>query len=356
MIFNLFHRSLLHLPPENAHNLALAIAKFFPSLGQASGIVPDHKHQVRIGSLVWTSPIGLAAGLDKNAEAIDFFSAQGFGAIECGTVTLKPQYGNPKPRIFRYTHEKSLRNSMGFPSKGFQVVKEELIKVKKTIPLGLNLGKNKDSTADQSILELSLMAKESCDLIDYFVINVSSPNTPGLRELQTPQYLKNLIVEIKKSIEGKSKDLYIKISPDLERDQLIALTEFAQEIKVTGLIATNTTINLNYGPGGISGKLLKEKALLAQNTLLSMRPSLEIIGVGGFESFEDILKFWNKGGKGVQIYTSYIYQGPQILHSAYQDISHFLSLHKLSSLDCFFNLSLIERQELIKESLHENSF
>jgi dihydroorotate dehydrogenase len=245
---------------------------------------------------------------------------------------------------------------MGFPSKGFQVVKEELIKVKKTIPLGLNLGKNKDSTADQSILELSLMAKESCDLIDYFVINVSSPNTPGLRELQTPQYLKNLILEIKKSIEGKSKDLYIKISPDLERDQLIALAELAQEIKVTGLIATNTTINLNYGPGGISGKLLKEKALVAQNILLSMRPSLEIIGVGGFESFKDILKFWNKGGKGVQIYTSYIYQGPQILHSAYQDISHFLSLHKLSSLDCFFNLSLIERQELIKESLHENSF
>jgi len=344
MFYSLLKPMLFLMPPESAHELTLYVASLSPTLGKLSGTFPDQRLSLKVGSHHWKSPVGLAAGLDKNAEALIFFSLQGFGALECGTITLRPQRGNPKPRLFRYPHEKSLRNAMGFPNQGLLHIAPRLESFEKTLPLGANIGKNKDSTPEESIEELSVMIATLEDDVDYFVINVSSPNTPGLRALQEKSYLKDLFKELK---SVSKKDLYLKIAPDLEDKKVIELTELASEYKLTGLIATNTTIMPERGVGGVSGVLLKEKAKKVRKLILDQKVPIELIGVGGITNFQDVLDFWKDGGKAVQLYTAYVYQGPDLLKDINKQMLHFLNKRNLKDLNTFFSLDLKTRQELL---------
>jgi dihydroorotate dehydrogenase len=349
MLYPLLKSVLFSLPPEKAHDLAIKMASLSPTLGKVTGIRPSARLGLTVGNCEWNFPIGLAAGLDKNAEALDFFAAQGFGAIECGTITLRPQEGNPKPRMHRYPEEESLRNSMGFPNKGLQEIWPKLRRYQSSTPLGANIGKNKESGREESIEELTMLYESLADFVDYFVVNVSSPNTPGLRAFQEPVYLKELFSELNLLREVYNKDLYLKIAPDLEVEKINELATIAAEMKLTGLIATNTTIMPERGPGGMSGKILAQKADFVRRVILDHDSDLELIGVGGVSSFHDLLEFWLHGGKAMQVYTSYIYRGPELLHHFQKEIIYFLDRQGLYSLEDFLALSLPEKAKRIAD-------
>jgi dihydroorotate dehydrogenase len=349
MLYTLLRPALFRLDPEQAHNLALEIAQLAPFLGHLTGIPHDDALTVQVGSLIWNFPIGLAAGLDKNAQALDFFSLQGFGAVECGTITLRPQEGNLRPRMFRYSKEESLRNSMGFPNQGVRSILPKLKAYQGCVPIGVNIGKNKDTSPEDSIGELSLMMELLGDEADYFVINVSSPNTPGLRALQEKSYLSELFGELNQFRKGK--DLYLKIAPDLTSKKISELVSIAQEYYLTGIIATNTTILPERGPGGMSGIILREKAKLVQNQILKEKENLELIAVGGITGPEDLFALWKEGGKVAQIYTAYVFQGPDLLKKFFDEVHNFL-LNNHLTLNKFFLLSVDERRYLLKSSGH----
>jgi dihydroorotate dehydrogenase len=356
MFYSLVRPLLFNLPAESAHDLMIQVAKLSPALGSLTGSFPDKRCQLAIGNLTWMSPVGLAAGLDKNAEAISFFSTQGFGALESGTVTLKPQLGNPKPRIFRYEKDFSLRNSMGFPNQGLEQVKKNILNSSRKIPLGINLGQNKSSSPEESIDEIATMAKSLNACADYFVINVSSPNTPGLRRLQDPSYLKELHQEIRSRVGKDLKDLYLKISPDLESKNILELGQFASSQGLTGMIATNTTIIPDLGLGGVSGRWLKKKSNHVLELLLKENFPIEIIGVGGMDKPEDLFAFWQLGGKAIQIYSSYVFGGPKILKNFNREVLSFLNRYDLKYLESFFYLSLQERQKMIGDYVSKKNF
>ena len=344
MLYPLIKPILFSLSPEKAHELTLSIAHLSPTIGRLSGTLPAASLTVKVGSNEWKSPLGLAAGLDKNAEALPFFAQQGFGALECGTITLKPQMGNPRPRLFRYPEEQSLRNAMGFPNEGLIHIAPRLEAFGRALTIGANIGKNKDSTPEESIDELSTMMATLEDDVDYFVVNVSSPNTPGLRALQEKSYLSELFKELKNM---SKKDLFLKIAPDLEESKVIELTHLAAEFKLTGLIATNTTIMPDKGIGGVSGKLLTEKARKIRKLILNQQAPIELIGVGGISNFEDVKNFWRDGGKAVQVYTAYVYQGPDLLKSLNTEMEKFLKRNEIKTMNDFFGLTLSERQKLL---------
>lgn len=351
MPYSLLKPILFKLDPETAHDFMLTVARLSPYLGNLSGSCYDKRLSVKIGNIHWPFPIGLAAGLDKNAEALSFFSKQGFGSIECGTITLRPQLGNPKPRIFRYPDEKSLRNAMGFPNHGLLKIYPHLRAYDAEVPIGANIGKNKDSTADESIEELSTLFDTLESVVDYFVINVSSPNTPGLRALQEKSYLSELFQTLNESRKRTPKDLYLKIAPDLDEAKVKELSLLASDMKLTGIIATNTTIMPDRGIGGISGNLLKEKSRKVRKVILEENLPIELIGVGGFSEPSDLFEFWAQGGKVAQLYTSYVYQGPDILKRFKQSILQFLQESNLQSLEFFFTLDIKERQSLLRKIL-----
>jgi dihydroorotate dehydrogenase len=346
MLYSAFRSFMFSLDPETAHHLTLNLAKLSPVLGKISGIPREEKFSFHLGSVRWTFPIGLAAGLDKNAEALSFFEAQGFGALECGTVTLRAQEGNPRPRIFRYKDEESLRNAMGFPNRGLQDILPRIKNYQGQVPLGINMGKNKESSTQKSIEELSTLFEKMGPYADYFVINVSSPNTPGLRALQEKEYLSELFAELtSKSIK---KDLFLKIAPDLSPEKILELKKLAVEYQLTGIIATNTTIMADKGEGGISGKLLAQRSKEVRSLLLQEKTELEIIAAGGIFSPQDLFEFWAQGGKAGQVYTSYIYRGPALLKNFHRSINSFLTLQGMN-LEEFFSLPIKERQLRLKE-------
>jgi len=173
MFYSMIKPLLFALPPEKAHELTLTLARLSPTIGKLTGTIGPEALSLEVGNRRWKNPFGLAAGLDKNAEALPFFSAQGFGALECGTITLKPQLGNPRPRLFRYPQESSLRNAMGFPNEGLLHIAPRLEAFAKASVIGANIGKNKDSSPEESIDELSVMMATLEDDVDYFVVNVS---------------------------------------------------------------------------------------------------------------------------------------------------------------------------------------
>lgn len=349
MLYFLLKPFLFSLPAETAHDFVLKVAKLGPSLGRLSGIPLDSRLKLKVGTVNWNFPVGLAAGLDKNAEALDFFSAQGFGAIECGTITLKPQMGNPRPRMHRYPEKKSLRNSMGFPNAGLLDILPRLSRYEGPTPIGANIGKNKDSTPEESIEELALLYETLADNVDYFVINVSSPNTPGLRALQERTYLSELFTTLNECRKTNSKDLYLKIAPDLEKEKIIELTHLAHEFKLTGIIATNTTIMPELGAGGVSGEMLKAKARAVRQIILNEKLPIELISVGGISTSRDLFDLWMDGGKAAQIYSAYIFQGPALLKSIQKELFKFLNSSQLSDLEAFFKLDLKTRQEILRK-------
>lgn len=325
---------LFMIPPESVHNMSILFLRFFISIPFIKNIVKklfDLESPIlhrNIAGLKFKNPVGLAAGFDKNAEAFNELAALGFGFIEIGTVTPKAQPGNPKPRIFRLKKNNALINRMGFNNLGSEIIVQNLKKRKSSdIIIGGNIGKNKITDIENAISDYELSFEALYTYVDYFAINVSSPNTPDLRRLQEKHSLERLfesIIRINTS-KPKPKPVFIKIAPDLTTEQLSDIVELVNDMEIAGIIACNTTVdrsNLNYtdqyirsiGDGGLSGRPLKERST---EIISLLRKKLDkdkaIIGVGGISSPRDAIEMLKAGADLIQIYTGFIYEGPGIV-------------------------------------------
>ena len=335
-MYNISLKILRLFPPELAHKITINSLKYagYRNRENDDPILSQH-----ILGLDFPNPIGLAAGFDKNAEVVKSMFSFGFGFVEIGTVTPKPQKGNIKPRVFRLTEDNAIINSLGFNSKGIENVRKNLSKIQNPYfnnkIIGINLGKNKDSTDD--IKDYLYGIEELGNFSSYITINISSPNTKGLRDLQLRGNIEKLIKEIIKKREEISiinkKPILIKISPDLNDDQLrdIALISLANGID--GLILTNTTINRpdilksksKLKIGGLSGKPIFE----ISNTILKKMYNLTngqipLIGVGGISSGTDCYEKLKSGASLIQLYTALVYQGPELISNIKNELVYLI--------------------------------
>lgn len=320
--------------PEKIHHFSFSMIKFFGKIG-FSGIfksiysIEDKKLERELFGITFKNPVGLAAGFDKNAQLYNELSDFGFGFIEIGTLTPKPQDGNPKKRLFRLKADKAIINRMGFNNLGVLEAVKELKKEHRVI-VGGNIGKNKVTPNDKATDDYLSCFNALFDHVDYFVVNVSSPNTPGLRELQDKKPLTALLnqlkLENKKLSEIKSvkeKPILLKIAPDLTDDQLLDIITIVSDTKIDGIIASNTTISrenlkspeslLNEN-GGLSGKPLKNRSTEVIRFLSEKsNKAFPIIGVGGINTAEDALEKLDAGADLIQLWTGFIYEGPALV-------------------------------------------
>ncbi|MBP5296130.1 MAG: quinone-dependent dihydroorotate dehydrogenase [Bacteriovoracaceae bacterium] len=346
MAYRDFRDVAFFLNAEVAHDLTLIIGQYFPYLGSCFGRGIHPGMDLKVGSVVWPFPVGLAAGLDKNAQALDFFGRMPLGCIECGTVTPRPQPGNARPRLWRYVEEESLRNAMGFNNRGMQAMKKSITAYQKQLAkrpaagrrlplIGVNLGKNKSTFKEAAPQDYRSTYQTLAPLADFVVLNVSSPNTPGLRDLQNQQELPRIFEALADVRQECPKDLYLKVAPDLEAGELPAIIECVAAYKLTGVVATNTTIIPSRGNGGCSGKILKAKAKQVRQQVLHLAQPyhLEVIGVGGVDSFADLWEFWQLGGKVMQLFSAFIFQGPPLLYDIQSKLETLLKMHKFASLE-----------------------
>jgi dihydroorotate dehydrogenase len=282
--------------------------------------------EVKVAGLTFKNPIGLAAGFDKNAEMVDIMETLGFGFIEIGTVTPRPQPGNPKPRLFRLKKDKALINRMGFNNRGAGVASGRLHYRKSNILVGGNIGKNKDTPNERALDDYLICFNELYEYVDYFVINVSSPNTPGLRELQEKEPLKALLSAIQKRNLEKTapRPVFLKIAPDLTTSQLDDIIEIVKETGIAGVIATNTTISREdlkadkslidqIGAGGLSGDPVEKRSTEVVRYLCAKsNNAFPVMGVGGISSVDTAKSKLAAGASLLQIYTGFIYEGPAL--------------------------------------------
>lgn len=326
---------LFQLQPEQAHHLTFSLAKNLLSwspirkLFSASYRITDPKLQRKVAGITFPNPVGLAAGLDKNALLIDQWSAFGFGFVEIGTVTPLPQAGNDKPRLFRLPKDKALINRMGFNNDGMEEIVKRLYKQRSSIIVGGNIGKNKVTPNEEATSDYLKCFHRLYNHVHYFVVNVSSPNTPNLRELQEKEPLKQLLssLQFENGRKPRPKPIFLKIAPDLTDSQLDDIVEIVQETKLAGVIATNTTISreglstskeelAQIGAGGLSGLPVRERSTEVIRYLAQKSgKSFAIIGVGGIHSAQDALDKLEAGADLVQVYTGFIYEGPGLVKS-----------------------------------------
>lgn len=287
----------------------------------------DKRLETNLFGLNFNNPVGLAAGFDKNAIWIDELSCLGFGFIEIGTVTPKPQLGNDKPRLFRLKKDEALINRMGFNNEGSLKAAEMLSKRKSKIIVGGNIGKNKITENEDAVYDYLKAFNDLYPYVDYFVVNVSSPNTPGLRDLQEKEPLLYILKVLKRENGRKSKQkpILLKIAPDLSNSQLDDIIDIMKESKIAGIIATNTTISRDgltsdkseveaTGAGGLSGKPVKNRSTEVIRYLhTNSKGAFPIIGVGGIHSAADAIEKLEAGASLIQIYSGFIYEGPGLV-------------------------------------------
>ena len=332
MIYPLVRNLLFLLPPETAHTVsmkALHIAAGIPSLmNELIARQFQYKKQDLSSThfgLHFPNPVGLGAGFDKNAEHLDVLELLGFGFVEIGTVTPKGQLGNPKPRMLRLPSQQALINRMGFNNEGLEAMKKRLLARRSKVIVGGNLGKNKVTPNEQAEEDYCLGFEALYDVVDYFVVNVSSPNTPNLRALQEKEPLKKLLVRLQ-DLNGTKpalKPILLKIAPDLTNEQLDDVIEIVLETQLAGVIATNTTLSregllssetLRSEMGGLSGKPLTARSTEVIRYLhQKSKGQFPIVGVGGIHSAEDAVEKLKAGASLVQIYTGFIYEGPGLI-------------------------------------------
>lgn len=322
---------LAQLPPEVAHAIALETAAKLPDaalrLIARRQTVRDPRLAVRAFGLTFPSPIGLAAGYDKDARAVPALFAFGFGHIEVGTVTRAPQPGNEGPRLFRVRSASALVNRLGFPSAGVDVVVRRLRRLRARGPLpgvlGVNIGKNRDVPLEQAPEEYAALTLAVADVADYVAVNVSSPNTEGLRSLQTGAALRALLRSVMSARDASATrpPVLVKLSPDLTEPDLAALVDEALAAGVDGLIATNTTLSRDGLPpsardlvGGLSGAPLARRSLDVLRALArQVDGRVPIVSVGGVASADDALERLRSGATLVQLYTALVYRGPVLV-------------------------------------------
>jgi dihydroorotate dehydrogenase len=332
-LYKLVRFILFRFSAEKAHYLAADLLKlsfYIPGvkyLIKQYYSVKNNKLHRQVFGLKFQNPVGLAAGFDKNASFYNDFSNLGFGFIEIGTITPKPQDGNPKPRLFRLISDEAIINRMGFNNGGIDLAIENLKKRNTDIIIGGNIGKNKATANEDADSDYLACFQELFPYVDYFVVNVSSPNTPNLRELQEKEPLQRLLLKLKKENfkQNKQKPILLKIAPDLSLEQLDDVLEVVTVCDLDGIVATNTTIDRSnlraskedldrIGAGGLSGKPLTQKATeIIRYIHEKTNGKIPIIGVGGIHSAEDAIEKINAGASLVQLYTGFVYQGPLLV-------------------------------------------
>lgn len=325
---------LFKLDAERAHHFVFDNLKRTASLPGGKSVLRglynyQHPSLAReVFGLKFANPVGLAAGLDKNAVLTDELATMGFGFVEIGTVTPRPQPGNPQPRLFRLPQDEALINRMGFNNDGAAVVAARLARRQnRQLLIGGNIGKNKDTPNERAADDYVAAFEALAEQVDYFVVNVSSPNTPGLRELQDKKPLINLLqqVQARNLARPTPRPLLLKIAPDLTNSQLDDILEIARETQLSGLVATNTTIERGglatpaatvaaVGAGGLSGRPLRARATEVIAYLhRHSQGGLPIIGAGGIHSAEDALEKLAAGASLIQLYTGFVYEGPALV-------------------------------------------
>jgi len=338
-MYKIFIRPFLFsMNAEKAHYFTFSLLKkalklpFAKSIAKALFNDKNPQLECKFMGLTFPNPVGLAAGFDKNAVAIDEMATLGFGFVEIGTLTPKPQAGNPQPRLFRLLPDEAIINRMGFNNHGIEEAIKQLKSRKSSIIVGGNIGKNKDTPNEQALDDYLYCFEHLFEYVDYFVVNVSSPNTPNLRALQEKEPLKNILntLQQKNNEKKQPKPILLKIAPDLNDSQLDDIVEIVLETKIAGVIATNTTLsrdnlksheNQTKETGGLSGKPLTKRsteviAYLAQKS----KKQFVIIGVGGIHSPQDAIDKIKAGADLLQLYTGFVYEGPSLIKRINQAI------------------------------------
>jgi len=330
-----FIRPLLFcLPPEAAHRWTMAALRVFSILpfGPAvvkffSGKVP-HSEPLVVSGLAFPNPVGLAAGLDKDAEAVAALGALGFGFVEVGTLTPKPQPGNPQPRLFRLPKDRGLINRMGFNNHGVVAAAQRLKKRPAGLVVGGNIGKNKDTPNEQAAQDYVVSLRALHPVVDFFTVNISSPNTPGLRALQSLEPLRELLREVleERDVHQPRRPVWVKLAPDLTNEELVETAQLIVSAGADGIIATNTTLSRSglvtdplkverMGAGGLSGAPVRQRSTEVIRVLRgAVGPDFPLIAVGGVLSGQDAREKKEAGATLVQVYTGLIYEGPQLVH------------------------------------------
>jgi len=322
---NILLRLIKIFPPELSHTIALNSLKVLYSLNLLHLFFTKPKTQkVSLFGMDLANRLGIAAGLDKNGDFIDSLGALGFGFIEVGTITPIAQKGNPKPRIFRIFNENAIINRLGFNNKGVDHLVKKLKKRKFNGIVGVNIGANKESSGQDRINDYLTCFRKVHEFCDYITVNISSPNTPNLRDLHQSDNLTDLLNAIESEIikVNYAKPIFLKISPDESRESLESIIQAVDESSFSGLIATNTTINKDNleNPrykkltGGLSGKPLMSKSTKTIIDIKNISLNMDIIGVGGVMTKEDFHEKINAGAGLVQIYTGFIVHGPKIVN------------------------------------------
>ena len=319
---------LFRLDAERAHTLTVKMMVVAHRVGMLKSVVDAPQSPRQVMGLTFPNVLGLAAGMDKSASAVEAWGALGFGFVEVGTLTPRPQPGNPKPRLFRLPEHEALINRMGFNNPGIQAAVKKLRHRKTKAVVGVNIGKNFDTPNDKAVDDYLICLKAAYPVADYVAVNISSPNTKGLRDLQAEESVRQLVSALKKEQaclqkeHGKTVPLLVKIAPDLNDMQIEALARVFNEQAIDGVIATNTTIDrsavtghaLAQEAGGLSGAPVRERSTLviqAFRTLL--KETVPVIGVGGILSGADALEKMKAGAALVQVYSGLVYRGPGLV-------------------------------------------
>lgn len=327
MLYSLLRRVLFTLDPEKSHHFTIQL---FKMLQHIPGVLPKPvygERAVRCFGLTFRNRVGLAAGLDKNGECVKTWQSFGFGFVEVGTVTPRSQNGNPKPRLFRLTEDSAIINRLGFNNRGIDYLLNQLSAVKRYCPIGINIGKNRDTPLERAAEDYRYCFEKAYELADYITVNVSSPNTPGLRMLQQSGVIRSIIeplMESRKKLSdrfAKQVPILVKISPDLETEEIGFLVDELINLSVDGVIATNTTIarppslkNFAKEAGGLSGAPLRAQSTkVVRKIYQKAGEDLPIIAVGGILTPEDAKEKFEAGAKLIQLYTGFIYQGPRLV-------------------------------------------
>lgn len=333
---------LFRLDAEAAHRLALA---FMSAVPPAFAPVDPPELGSRLWGLEFSNPVGLAAGMDKDARAAGAWQALGFGFVELGTVTPRPQPGNPRPRLWRLCAEDALVNSLGFPSRGMEAVGRRLERLRRRglrLRLGINLGPNRETAAKDALADYVRLMERLGPLADFVVLNVSSPNTPGLRNWQAPGRIREVASAASRAapaLKLRRPPILIKIAPDLEAPELVSLCGAAIDAGLDGIVACNTTLNRSIAglpagvSGGLSGRPLRERSRQVIGAIRRHTGGkLPIIGVGGIANAEDAWSHILAGANLVELYTGLVYQGPSLVRSIKAGLCGLLSRAGLRSI------------------------
>jgi len=321
---SLYHHVISRLDAERAHRLGVNAFRYGYvgfRVARAVGVIPapNPDGAVTAMGIKFPAPLGLAAGMDKNGESVRGLAAAGFGFVEIGTVTAQGQPGNPRPRSWRELEVRGLRNQMGFNNEGADAVAARLAVMRASregakLVMGVNIGKTKTTPAADAAQDYAYSARVLAPYADYLVVNVSSPNTPGLRDLQSAEALRPILTAVRAAVveAGSRVPLLVKIAPDLANDDVDAVADLALELGLDGIVATNTTIAHDFGPGGLSGPPVRARAIEVVARLRGrVGADMVIIGVGGIDSVDDARSMLTAGATLLQSYTGFVYNGPR---------------------------------------------